>query len=198
MFEQSGVGADPQDPAGRTITISWAWYSALLKALPKPWNGSGEVSSHSRLIAIDRSVDIISVLCSQLSYAGIVEEVFGSLALGAHAVAADGELELPFTVGDPVWESMQDLQLDAAREMLGKWASELRGLQDEFADLKARKAPVSELREFVDKKLPRIQTETPLWQAHKNLLEKIHQGVFNETTTGVRLLDSKVGFMAHW
>ena len=61
---------------------------------------------------MDRTVDLISVLCTQLSYGGIIQEVFGSLKAASDFVGSKGEgkdegLRLPFTARDPVWSELQ-------------------------------------------------------------------------------------------
>ena len=84
-------------------------------------------ASDSRLIMLDRDLDYVSVLCTQVSYGGIIEEIFGSPEAASEFIQSEGCCELSFTVADPVWGETQDENLDNARHKVIERIKSLAG-----------------------------------------------------------------------
>eukprot|EP00658_Telonema_sp_P-2_P009425 TRINITY_DN13528_c0_g1_i1.p1 TRINITY_DN13528_c0_g1~~TRINITY_DN13528_c0_g1_i1.p1 ORF type:complete len:846 (+),score=144.40 TRINITY_DN13528_c0_g1_i1:17-2554(+) len=166
---------------------------------PFPEKGSRKEGGWARLVCLDREVDHISLLCTQLSYGGIIEELFESQDAAAQAIRARQTettkkpgVQLAFTMQDPVWAEVQDLNLDNARTRVLRRSrdvesrreqvqSQLKAMQaSQASSVEALKAMVAEVNGF-DKQLP-------ICQAHNFLLQEIFARTFQDHGLDMQLV----------
>eukprot|EP00887_Chlorella_sp_A99_P004182 scaffold23.g4182.t1 len=119
------------------------------------------------LILLDRSVDIVTPMCTQLTYEGLLDEVFslncGQLRVGegAGAAAAAGRKVYGLNSADAVFRETRDQFYGGARRWLN---ATLRTIQ-EFRDQGMHTADITQLRGFVAElreKFVRIPLHTSL------------------------------------
>ncbi|KAI9454833.1 Sec1-like protein [Russula earlei] len=152
------------------------------------------------LIIIDRRIDMITPLLTQLTYEGLIDEVLHirnshievpvsllnvpsnpnqsasgsgstSVAPAAPALAQEKKRKYHLSASrDPVFAELRDLNFASVGKRLNKAA---RRLDDDYRDYKARnQASVSQLRDFVGK-LGGLQAEHRALQLHTGLSEMI-------------------------
>ncbi|PSR92389.1 Sec1-like protein [Coniella lustricola] len=162
---------------------------------------AGEVSSESgktgpapsttieSVIIIDREVDMVTPLLTQLTYEGLVDEVFGiqhnqtevdSTIVGAPAQTAQTGTATPASSNqsrkrkiqldssDKMFDQIRDTNFAIVGNLLNKVA---RRLQTDL-DSRHGKTTTAELRDFVQK-LPGLQAEQQTLKIHTNLVEEI-------------------------
>lgn len=151
-------------------------------------SGGGGIDT---LILLDRSIDMISPMCGQLTYEGLLDEVFGlscgQLRLGqhdGHQQHHQGSEHSPsptptsqkihgLNSGDAVFRETRDLFYIGAR----KWMNETLRTIQQFRDTGIHSADFSQLKGFVSGLKDKF-TRIPL---HTNLVEKL-ANVFQKRT----------------
>lgn len=139
-----------------------------------PPPGGGKVSEW---ILIDRSIDWVTPLLTQLTYEGLIREalpVRGGAAVfeGGPAAAAPStphssrpaRTRVPLTAADPVFRELRDASFAAAGPALGARA---RAIQTGYSAARAGGAPLADLRDFAAtlKTLPAVQRHVALAEA---------------------------------
>jgi lysine-specific histone demethylase 1 len=156
------------------------------------------------LIIIDREVDFVTPLLTQLTYEGLIDEVFGiqnnqtdvdSTIIGAPAQSAQQNPTSPAPAGtqsrqrkiqldssDKLFDQLRDTNFAIVGNLLGKVARRLK------TDLDSRHntQTTAELREFVNK-LPGLQTEKQSLNIHIALAEEIKKRT--QSDEFIRLLE---------
>jgi vacuolar protein sorting-associated protein 33A len=150
-------------------------------------SSSSSVGGIDTLILLDRSIDMISPMCGQLTYEGLLDEVFGlscgQLRLGQHDHHQHGNEHSPppttttssttamsqkihgLNSGDAVFRETRDLFYIGAR----KWMNETLRTIQQFRDTGIHAADFSQLKGFVSELKDKF-TRIPL---HTNLVEKL-------------------------
>jgi vacuolar protein sorting-associated protein 33A len=150
-------------------------------------SSSSSVGGIDTLILLDRSIDMISPMCGQLTYEGLLDEVFGlscgQLRLGQHDHHQHGSEHSPppttttssttamspkihgLNSGDAVFRETRDLFYIGAR----KWMNETLRTIQQFRDTGIHAADFSQLKGFVSELKDKF-TRIPL---HTNLVEKL-------------------------
>ncbi len=128
--------------------------------------GGCERTTVNELILIDRSVDMVTPMCTQLTYAGLLDEMFemrhGQLKHGGLKVSGlDDE--------DPVFRETRDKMFLGARTWVN---AALREIQ-QFRDEQMAEADVSALRGFVSN----LKDNFARMTLHASLLEKLGTGM---------------------
>lgn len=140
------------------------------------------------VIIIDREVDMVTPLLTQLTYEGLIDEVFGiqnnqtevdTTILGASAQPSQGAAAAPTSSNssrkrkiqldssDKMFDQLRDTNFAIVGNLLNKVARRLQ------TDLDSRHAKTTaELRDFVQK-LPGYQAEQASLKIHTNLVEEI-------------------------
>lgn len=149
---------------------------------------SSSVGGIDTLILLDRSIDMISPMCGQLTYEGLLDEVFGlscgQLRLGQHdhhqqhgsehspspsttttSTTAMSQKIHGLNSGDAVFRETRDLFYIGAR----KWMNETLRTIQQFRDTGIHSADFSQLKGFVSELKDKF-TRIPL---HTNLVEKL-------------------------
>jgi len=184
---QSSRGAIPHIKgkgiwAARVQKIMSRMRKELGRAAPAPGGLDGGIDT---LIVLDRSVDMVTPMCTQLTYEGLLDEILGlhygqirtaidqSMGIGGGAAGtgaapspsssiAGGDRKVSgLTSADPVFHATRDLFYVGAR----KWLNEtLRSIQ-QFKDVGMAGADISQLKGFVAElkgKFARIPLHTSL------------------------------------
>eukprot|EP00656_Telonema_subtile_P009257 TRINITY_DN14346_c0_g1_i2.p1 TRINITY_DN14346_c0_g1~~TRINITY_DN14346_c0_g1_i2.p1 ORF type:complete len:738 (-),score=158.54 TRINITY_DN14346_c0_g1_i2:320-2533(-) len=160
-----------------------------------PEKGARKDPSQARLICVDRETDLVSLLCTQLSYGGIIEEIFQSQELAAATVAEETDTQLAFTMQDPVWAQVQDLNLDNARRIVTERCKDVNSRREDVkSQLKsmqgAKNSSVKELKVLVEE-VNGFDKELPLCQAHLVLLTKIFNRTFQDNGLEMQLVETQ-------
>ena len=146
-------------------------------------------SSIESLIVVDREIDFVTVLLTQLTYEGLIDEMFGikhcqaeidtSVVGAAPGTQPSGKGAAPpsqqrlkrkiqLDSSDKLYEQIRDANGAIVDSLLNKVARRLQ------SDMESRhsKTSVAELRDFVGK-LPGYQSEQQSLKIHINLIEEI-------------------------
>lgn len=170
------------------------------------------------LIIIDREVDFVTPLLTQLTYEGLIDEVFGiqnnqtdvdSTVIGApaqttppqHSAAASGasatsaattqarKRKIQLDSSDKLFDQLRDTNFAIVGSLLGKVA---RRLKTDF-ESRHNTQTTAELRDFVNK-LPGLQTEKQSLNIHIALAEEIKKRTQSEEF--IRLLEVQQNLVA--
>eukprot|EP01100_Stratorugosa_tubuloviscum_P000789 TRINITY_DN117_c1_g1_i1.p1 TRINITY_DN117_c1_g1~~TRINITY_DN117_c1_g1_i1.p1 ORF type:complete len:692 (-),score=224.73 TRINITY_DN117_c1_g1_i1:125-2155(-) len=162
----------------------------LLKRMRREVNDSyfAPTSQIESLFLIDRAVDMITPMCTQFTFEGLIDEVFGittsCVSLPAEMIH---DMSLPenqkkFKEGqmikkvlnsnDPVFAELRFYHISAIGPALNRKAKEI----DQFYKRRHEAKTVKELNEFV-KQLPNIQLEHTQLRALINIAEQIQQQI---------------------
>jgi len=136
-------------------------------------NSSLYVASEiENLIIIDRNVDLITPLCSQLTYEGLIDEHF---CIQNTCVELDPEItgfkerrKIPLNSADSIFRELRDCNFSVVGPLLNKSAKRINAEYEERHNAKT----VSQIRDFIGK-LGSIQTEHQSLRIHTNVAEKI-------------------------
>lgn len=124
------------------------------------------------IILLDRQVDMVTPMCTQLTYEGLLDEMIG---ISAGAVEVDPAVlglppggrkqKVPLNSSDKLFREMRDLNFGAVGQMLRhKTAS----MKQDYVEVTAQTQSVSELKDFVKK----IQS-LPEMTRHVNLAQHL-------------------------
>jgi lysine-specific histone demethylase 1 len=165
------------------------------------------------VIIIDREVDPVTPLLTQLTYEGLLDEVFGiqhnqtkvdSTVVAATAAAATAAAAQPASSAmttaaaggaqprkrtiqldssDKLYAELRDSNFAIIGGLLHRVAKRLQKFQADY-ETKQRNLPISELREFVSK-LPAYQAEQQSAATHSNLTEEVMKHTRSDTFKGL-------------
>lgn len=122
------------------------------------------------LILIDREVDMVTPMCFQLTYEGLLDEILqinnGSVEVDASVMGAqqDGKkIKVPLNSSDKLFKEIRDLNFEVVVQVLRQKAT---SIQQDYAEVKSTTQSVSELKDFVKKlnSLPEIARHVNLAQ----------------------------------
>mmetsp|Transcript_32390 Transcript_32390/g.84778 ORF Transcript_32390/g.84778 Transcript_32390/m.84778 type:complete len:593 (-) Transcript_32390:873-2651(-) len=145
--------------------------SQLLKEQGDPKvfeRGNTEIDA---VILIDRSVDLITPLCSQLTYEGLVDELYGitnnlvELPEEVAPLQANGKpVKVELNSGDKLYSEIRDMNFSRVGPLLSSRAKSLSREYDERHGAKT----VSEIKQFTSK-LKRLQDEQLSLRMHTDI-----------------------------
>jgi hypothetical protein len=142
--------------------------------------------TNESVIIIDREVDLVTPLLTQLTYEGLVDELFGIqhnqtkvdstvVAAAAQQTSTAGSQTRKRTIQldstDKLYSELRDSNFAIVGSLLHKVAKRLQKFQADY-ETKQKNLPISELKEFVSK-LPGYQAEQQSVGTHSNLAEEI-------------------------
>ncbi|RKP07426.1 Sec1-like protein [Thamnocephalis sphaerospora] len=154
------------------------------------------------LVIIDRAADLVSPLCTQLTYEGLVDEHYGIkngyVDLDMHAGGAPitagpsrspdptsslspggsnggRKRRVPLDARDPVHRRVRDLNFSAAATALKHFAKRLQENQEERHKAKS----ITEIREFAGR-LSELQAEKQAIATHLNMMENVQNMVYTD------------------
>lgn len=143
------------------------------------------------LILIDRQVDMVTPMCTQLTYEGLIDEVFtihnGYVDLDAEMIGPPApvpgvpapkeppkrpppgkKVKTALNSNTKLYAEVRDLSFSVLGPLLNKKAKHI----DEYYKKRHEAQTVNELRDFV-KRLPQFQSEHEALRLHTNIAEKI-------------------------
>ncbi|KAK9187170.1 hypothetical protein WN944_018561 [Citrus x changshan-huyou] len=108
------------------------------------------------LVLIDREVDMVTPMCSQLTYEGLVDEFLrinnGSVELDASIMGAqqqDGKkMKVPLNSSDKLFKEIRDLNFEVVVQVLRQKATSMK---QDYTEVTTMSQTVSELKDFVKK-----------------------------------------------
>ncbi|KKA29976.1 hypothetical protein TD95_002980 [Thielaviopsis punctulata] len=137
------------------------------------------------VIIIDREVDFVTPLLTQLTYEGLLDEVFGinnnqakvdTTVVGAQAPTAAGaqaprKRAIQLDSSDKLYDQLRDANFAIVGSLLNKVARRLQKVQKDY-EVKQSTQTIAELKEFVGN-LPAFQAEQQSLRIHSGLAEEI-------------------------
>ncbi|XP_065919463.1 vacuolar protein sorting-associated protein 33B-like [Dysidea avara] len=125
------------------------------------------------LILFDRKTDLVTPLCSQLTYEGILDDVFGIKCgfVEFDTAVTDRTKAVKVLVNstDPVFKIIRSKHFSSVNVILGQIAREL---DVEFKEGRDRGQSVAQMKEFV-KRMPELKTKHNSLEVHVKACERI-------------------------
>eukprot|EP00163_Fabomonas_tropica_P032762 TRINITY_DN8359_c0_g1_i1.p1 TRINITY_DN8359_c0_g1~~TRINITY_DN8359_c0_g1_i1.p1 ORF type:complete len:600 (+),score=140.03 TRINITY_DN8359_c0_g1_i1:778-2577(+) len=137
-------------------------------------DGPPVASEIDTLILLDRDVDLFTPLCTQLTYEGLVDELFGIsnsyVDLEPEVLGQSGvkKVKTPLNSNDKLYSEIRDLNFSVLGPLLNKKATYISENYKE----RHQAQTVSQIRDFM-KKLNTLQQEHNSLRIHTNIAEKI-------------------------
>ncbi|KAJ2613398.1 Vacuolar protein-sorting-associated protein 33 [Coemansia sp. RSA 1365] len=138
-------------------------------------DGAAISSTFDSVVIIDRAVDLVTPLLTQLTYEGLVSEVFGitngAVALGgegAEAPSAGRRKRIQLNSSDAVYNEIRDMNFGGVGSLLSQMTRQLQSTYESRHKAKT----VQEIRSFVGR-LGGLQAEHHSLKAHVTLAEAI-------------------------
>nr|CAD1843792.1 unnamed protein product [Ananas comosus var. bracteatus] len=132
--------------------------------------GDMAIPEINTLILLDREVDMVTPMCFQLTYEGLLDEILqvnnGSVEVDASIMGGqqDGKkVKVPLNSSDKLYKEIRDLNFEVVVQVLREKAT---SIQQDYAEVKSTSQSVSELKDFVKKlnSLPEIARHVNLAQ----------------------------------
>ncbi|XVE99260.1 hypothetical protein REPUB_Repub03eG0182900 [Reevesia pubescens] len=153
----------------------------------EPVNSSDmAVPEINTLILIDREVDMVTPMCSQLTYEGLLDEFLrinnGSVELDSSIMGVQQEgkkMKVPLNSSDKLFKEIRDLNFEVVVQVLRQKATSMK---QDYTEMTTTNQTVSELKDFV-KKLNSL----PEMTRHINLAQ--HLSTFTSKPSFLAKLD---------
>lgn len=130
------------------------------------------------LILLDREVDLVTPMCFQLTYEGLLDEILqinnGSVEVDSTVMGSqqDGKkVKVPLNSSDKLFKEIRDMNFEVVVQVLRQKAT---SIQQDYAEVKSQSQSVSELKDFVKKlnSLPEIARHVNLAQHLQSFTSK--------------------------
>jgi hypothetical protein len=168
---------------GRFSQMVWDMFTRIkevrgLKEFHHPTSGMGV----SEVILFDRSCDWVTPMCSQLTYEGMLDDVFG-IQTGFVELSKDSGddqqmVKVLLNEDDPVFSLIRSMHFSGVSEVLINISKELQKHYDQGRD---KSKSIQEMKEFV-KKLPKLREKHDSLSTHlkasENIVRKKKHGDF--------------------
>ncbi|KAM0559677.1 hypothetical protein ACHAPJ_004201 [Fusarium lateritium] len=142
-------------------------------------------TTNESVIIIDREVDFVTPLLTQLTYEGLIDEVFkiqnnqtkvdttvvGAPAQASAATSQSRTRTIQLDSGDKLYEQLRDANFAIVGSLLNKVARRLQKVQSDY-ESKHKTKTIAELKDFVSQ-LPGYQQEQQSARIHTGLAEEI-------------------------
>ncbi|KAF4998143.1 hypothetical protein FDECE_11878 [Fusarium decemcellulare] len=142
-------------------------------------------TTNESVIIIDREVDFVTPLLTQLTYEGLIDEVFeiqnnqtkvdttivGAPAQASAATSQSRRRTIQLDSGDKLYEQLRDANFAIVGSLLNKVARRLQKVQSDY-ETKHKTKTIAELKDFVSQ-LPGYQQEQQSARIHTGLAEEI-------------------------
>lgn len=154
----------------------------ILSSTDSRMNEIPSIPKIDQIFFIDRSMDLMSPFITQLTYEGLIDELFGitsgyfkcptlsDLSSVSGVGGGDGRIFLNSTL-DPVFREIRDLNQIFIAKYLGNKEKEINEKVKEKDTIKS----VKELKKFVKEKLPQIKNEKRGVGVHFKIFQEIHR-----------------------
>ncbi|XP_030489286.1 vacuolar protein-sorting-associated protein 33 homolog isoform X1 [Cannabis sativa] len=107
------------------------------------------------LILLDREVDMVTPMCSQLTYEGLLDEILhinnGAVELEASIMGTQQEgkkIKVPLNSSDKLFKEIRDLNFEVVVQILRQKATSMK---QDYTEMTTTNQSVSELKDFVKK-----------------------------------------------
>ncbi|WCJ42682.1 hypothetical protein M5689_023476 [Euphorbia peplus] len=138
------------------------------------------------VILLDREVDVVTPMCSQLTYEGLLDELLhisnGSVEIDSSIMGTEQEgkkMKVPLNSSDKLFKETRDLNFEVVVQVLRQKATSMK---QDYAEMSNTNQTVSELKDFV-KKLNSL----PEMTRHINLAQ--HLNTFTSKPSFLARLD---------
>ncbi|XP_028399214.1 vacuolar protein sorting-associated protein 33B-like isoform X2 [Dendronephthya gigantea] len=125
------------------------------------------------LLLIDRDVDYVTPLCSQVTYEGLVDDIFdiksGMVVFDQSVTGTDKSMTMLLSSNDEIYKEIRDRHFTNVFSYLSLNAKKLQVGYDKRKELSS----VSAMKEFVSKDLRSLQTKHKSLQTHIGACESI-------------------------
>ncbi|KAF5257502.1 hypothetical protein FOXYS1_11967 [Fusarium oxysporum] len=142
-------------------------------------------TTNESVIIIDREVDFVTPLLTQLTYEGLIDEVFeihnnqtkvdttvvGAPAQASAAASQSRKRTIQLDSSDKLYEQLRDANFAIVGSLLNKVARRLQKVQSDY-ESKHKTKTIAELKDFVSQ-LPGYQQEQQSARIHTGLAEEI-------------------------
>ncbi|XP_022334055.2 vacuolar protein sorting-associated protein 33B-like isoform X1 [Crassostrea virginica] len=138
-------------------------------------NSDQDFSRHEigSLILIDRDVDYVTPLCSQLTYEGLLDETFGikcgTIEFGPEVTGKQQSAKLLLNSDDAIFEDVRNRHFS---NVLGYLSSKAKLLQQDFDKRHGLKS-VGDMKDFVANELRRLKEQKSVLANHIGACEQI-------------------------
>ncbi|XP_062927093.1 vacuolar protein sorting-associated protein 33B isoform X1 [Mobula hypostoma] len=131
-----------------------------------------EPASIGRVFFIDRDVDYVSPMCSQVVYEGLVDDVFrikcGSVDFGSDVTSSDKSVKLLLNSQDKVFREIRNEHFS---NVFGFLSQKARRLQKQYD--KCQGMDIKQMKDFVSQELKSLKQEHRLLSLHIGACESI-------------------------
>ena len=157
----------------------------------------GRAPEIDQIILIDRDVDLITPLCTQLTYEGLIDEYFqiqnGFVTLDAELLGVqqnpDQKRKKPLNSNDKLYAEYRDKNFAVLGPILSKKALYISEIYDE----RHQAQTVGQIKDFM-KKLGELQQEHSSLRVHTNIAERI--STFTRTQQFTSRLEAEQSLLA--
>lgn len=160
-------------------------------------NGLSPSTTIDSVIIIDREVDFVTPLLTQLTYEGLVDELFGiennqtkidTTVVGASSQPSSANSQtrkrpVQLDSSDKLYEQLRDANFAIVGSLLNKVALRLQRVQKDYEESQSSKT-IAELKEFVGN-LPAYQAEQQGLRIHSGLAEEIMKHTRTDSFKGL-------------
>jgi len=127
----------------------------------------------SSLIIIDREIDCVTPLCSQLSYEGILSDVFsitsGYVDFDKEVTGNDKNTRVLLDSSDPVFKEIRDMHFTSVFPLLSNKVKHIQTGYNKGKDAKS----LSEMKDFVSQDLKSLKQQHKSLSLHVSVCESI-------------------------
>ena len=138
------------------------------------------------LVIIDRAVDLISPLPTQLTYEGLVDEMFGIQCASVSLLEPEKKV-ITLSSQEELYQELRGLNFNAVGPTLSRKAKHISAQVAEKNEART----VRELKQFVDK-LPGMQTAKQSLTTHTSLAEMVKERIDSEEFLAVLELEQRI------
>ena len=154
-------------------------------------------TTNESVIIIDREVDFVTPLLTQLTYEGLIDEVFeiqnnqtkvdttivGAPAQSSAATSQSRKRTIQLDSSDKLYDQLRDANFAIVGGLLNKVARRLQQVQSDY-EAKHKSKTIAELKDFVGQ-LPGIQQEHQSARIHTGMAEEIIKHTRTEQFKGI-------------
>lgn len=159
---------------GQFAEMVWELVVRMKEALGKT-TGPHSASTITDLVLFDRSCDWVTPMCSQLTYEGMLDDVFdiksGFVELGTDITDKPQNVKILLNEKDPVFSLTRSMHFSAVSDTLIQVSKELK---ESYSKGRDRSQTIQEMKEFV-KHLPALKEKHESLAMHLKASEKIIQ-----------------------
>jgi len=136
------------------------------------------------LVILDRGVDLISTLPTQLTYEGLIDEMFG---IQCSSVRLPEDKTVPLSSQEELYQELRGLNFNAVGPTLSRKAKNISAQFEERHEART----VREIKQFVDK-LPGMQTAKLSLATHTTVAELVKEKIDSEEFLSMLELEQSI------